>query len=125
MNYLVNKIFRKCSQFLYVGALLIPLCVLVMILEIFFYEIREFSWYLLFIWMFMLLISVIITFLTVFLIRIYQIIDKWDQLFSIKNASKFLDLGIDGEKYLQFNLTQQEIWRLRERYQNHSAKPKS
>jgi archaeosine-15-forming tRNA-guanine transglycosylase len=57
------------------------------------------------------------------MIRIYQIIDKWDQLFTIKNASTFLNLGIDGEKHLQFNLKQQDIWRLREKNElNRAAK---
>ncbi|QDT84561.1 hypothetical protein MalM14_22210 [Gimesia chilikensis] len=52
---------------------------------------------------------------TVIMIRVYLIIEKWDQLFTIKNASSFLNLGIDGEKYLKSNMSNDKIRLLREK----------
>lgn len=115
MYYQANRVIRKCSSFINVAVLLIPICFVVIFIEAMFFEIREFSWYILFLWLFLILLTVIFSFLLLLMIRIYQIIDKWDQLFTIKNAVSFINMGLDGEKYLQFNLKQQDIWRLREK----------
>ena len=123
MYYLVNKFLRKCSSLLLFAVMILPVCFLVIFIDILFFEVSKVTWFLIFLWSFFLLLSLIFTLLLLFMIRIYQIIDKWDQLFTIKNASTFLNLGIDGEKHLQFNLKQQDIWRLREKNElNRAAK---
>lgn len=50
---------------------------------------------------------------TVILCRIYQIFEKWDQLLSIKNQNKFLDLGYDGINLLKPNFHGSDIQKLR------------
>lgn len=121
MYYLANKFVRLISNIMYLGVLFIPLLMLLL----FFQVEGPMSGYELIVWLFVLLLTVVFTLMMIFLIRIYQIIEKWDQLFTIKNASKFLDLGIDGEKYLQYNLRQQDIWRLHEKNELSQSKQSS
>lgn len=66
----------------------------------------------------MFIVSYLFLLITVIMSRIYQIFEKWDQVLSVKNKSKFLDLGYDGIKLLKTNFPSDELDKLRVEHRN-------
>ena len=131
MFYEINKYLRLSSFFLFWGTILSTILVIAGLVIFFLFTLVSgignsgtFGPDFFEIFLFMLAIFLVCTasLMLLILIRLYQIIEKWDQLLTIRNASSFLNLGTEGEKYLKANLTSREISRLREKQELKQAK---